>query len=209
MRVVDRVHGDAAHRRAHAAPAHTASLADRLEVVLRVADFADRRAAIDMHLADLARAQAKLNIRAFTCQHLDVRAGGASELRAFAGLHLDAMHFRADGDISQRQRIARLDRRFRAGHELRAGLHALRREYVAALAIGVEQKREMRAAVRIVFEVLDLGRNAVLVAAEIDQAKMVLVPAALVTYGDSAVIVAPAAATLRLGESPVWVALVQ
>ena len=72
-------------------------------------------------------------------------------------------------------------------------VHALRRDHVAALAVGVEQQREVRAAVRVVLEALDLGRDAVLVAAEIDDAVVVLVAAALVAHGDAAVVVAAAA----------------
>src|SRR5256885_6686095 len=127
VRMVDRVHCHAAHRRAHAAPALAAGLADRLEVMFGIADLADGRAAIDMHLADLARAKPELRVRAFARQHLHMRARRARELRALAGLHLDAVHFRADRDVAKRQRIAGLDRRLRAGHELRADLHALRR----------------------------------------------------------------------------------
>jgi hypothetical protein len=43
---------DAANRRANAAPAVGTGLADRAQAVLFVADFADRRAALDVHLAN-------------------------------------------------------------------------------------------------------------------------------------------------------------
>src|SRR6185503_5082444 len=188
---------------------HPAGLADRFEVVLGIAGFADGRAAVDMHLADLARAQAELRIRAFARQHLHVRARGACELRPFAGEHLDAVHLGADRDVAQRQRIARLDRRLGPRHELGADRHAFRRDHVAALAVGVEQQRDVRAAVRVVLEALDLGRDAVLVAAEIDQAQVMLVAAALVTRRHATVVVAAAAALFRLGERPERVALVQ
>src|SRR5437868_1127003 len=95
------------------------------------------------------------------------------------------------------------------GHELRADLHALRREHVAALAVGVDQQREMRAAVRVVLEALDLRGDAVLGAPEVDDSQVVLVAAALVAHGDAAVIVAATAATLRLDQRPVGLALVQ
>src|SRR2546423_7272184 len=69
VRIVDGVHRHAAYRRAHTAPAHPAGLADRFEVVLGVAGFADGGAAIDVHLADPARAQAKLRVGTFAPQH--------------------------------------------------------------------------------------------------------------------------------------------
>src|SRR5688500_3540447 len=46
VRMVDRVHRHAAHRRPHAAPALAAGLADRLQVVLGVAGFPDGGAAV-------------------------------------------------------------------------------------------------------------------------------------------------------------------
>jgi hypothetical protein len=96
------------------------------------------------------------------------------------GLQLDAMHRRADRDVAQRQRVARLDAGLAARLQLLAHRHAARRDDVAALAVGVAQQREVRAAVRVVLEPLDLRRDAVLVAAEVDDPVVVLVPAALV-----------------------------
>src|SRR5215831_4376284 len=66
VRVVDRVHGEAAHRRAHAAPALGARLAVAAQVVLVVPDLADRRAAVDVHLAGLARLEAHVRVDALT-----------------------------------------------------------------------------------------------------------------------------------------------
>src|SRR3954468_21896584 len=162
-----------------------------------------------MHLADLARAQAKLRVRALARQHLHVRAGRARELRALARLHLDAMHFRADRDVAQRERVARLDGRLGSRHEFRADRHALRREHIAALAILVQEKRDMRAAVRVMLEALDLGRNRVLVAPPVDDAQVMLVAATLVAHGDAAMVIAPAAALLRLGELREGTALIE
>src|SRR5437762_3116006 len=119
MRMIDRVHRDAAHRRSNAAPTLRTGLTYRAQAVLFIADFADRRATVDMHLADLARAQPQLRIRAFTREQLHASARRARELRAFAGLHLDAMDRRADWNVAQCQRVARLDRRFDARHQLR------------------------------------------------------------------------------------------
>src|SRR4051812_49287637 len=120
QRVVDRVHGLAANRRADAAPAVGAGLADLPQVVLLVADLADRRAAIHVHAADLAGAHAQLRVLAFTGEQLHAGAGRACDLRALAGHHLDAVHRGADRDVAQRQHIAALDGRFGAGRDLLA-----------------------------------------------------------------------------------------
>ena len=79
-------------------------------------------------------------------------AGAARQLAALAGLQLDVVHDRADRDVAQRHGIARLDRRIGARADLVAGLHALGREDVAALAVGVLDQRDVAGAVRIVLE---------------------------------------------------------
>src|SRR3569833_1529384 len=59
VRMVDRVHRRAAHRRADAAPALRAGLAERTQNVLLVADLADYCAAFRVALAGLARAESE------------------------------------------------------------------------------------------------------------------------------------------------------
>src|SRR5690606_1314047 len=134
VRVVDRVHGRAAHGRLDAAPALGAGLAQLLEVVLDVADFADGGAALGRHLAHLARAQAQGGVDAFAGDQLHTGAGRTRDLRALAGLHLDAVHGGTDRDVAQGQRVAGLDRRVVARDHLVPGLQALGRDDVAALA---------------------------------------------------------------------------
>src|SRR5262249_9791828 len=84
-----------------------------------------------------------------------------------------------------------------------------RRDDVAALAIGVQEQREAGAAVRVVLEPLDLRRNAVLVALEVDDPVVVLVAAALVAHRDVAVVVTARSALLALDERSDRPALVQ
>src|SRR5262245_66653187 len=86
MRMVDRVHGRAAHGRAHAAPADRAGLAVAAQVVLVVADFADRCTAVDVHLARLAGLEANRGVNAFARRVLRRATGAASDLSALAGL---------------------------------------------------------------------------------------------------------------------------
>src|SRR5712691_7164858 len=209
MRVVDRIHRDAAHGGPHAAPADASGLADRFQAVLLVADLADGGAAIDVHLTDLARTQPQLRVAALSRKQLNRGARGARELRAPAGLHLDAVNRGADRDVPQRQGIARLDRRLHPGHELRAGSHTLGRNDVAALAVGITEQGDVCTPVRVVFEPLDLRRDAILVAAKIDDAVILLVPAALVAHGDVAVDVAAGLLRLLLDQGLIRPALVQ
>src|SRR5262245_8358643 len=207
--MIDRVLRDAAHGRAHAAPAHAPRLADRLEGMLLVADLADGGAAVDVDFPDLARTQRHLGVITFAREQLHGGAGRARELRALAGKEFDAVYGGTHGDVLQRQRVARLDRRFRARDQLRARGYALRRDDVATLAVDITQQGEKGGAVRIVFQALDLCVDAVLVALEVDLAVMLLVAAALVAHRDLAVRVAAAALFLALDEMGYRAALVQ
>ena len=209
VRVVDRVHGRAANGRLDAAPTLGTGLAQLLEVVLDVADFADGRAALGRHLAHFAGAKTQRGVTLLAGDQLHAGAGGTGQLRALARLHLDAMHRGADRDVAQRQRVADLDRGVAARDHLVAGLQALRRDDVAALAVDVAQQRDVRGAVRIVFDALDARRNAFLVALEVDDAVMLLVTTADVAGGDAAVVVTATGLALRLDQRRVRRALVQ
>src|SRR5512134_515205 len=209
VRVVDRVHRDATHRRTHAAPAHRAGLADLAQVVFLVADLADRCTAVDQHAADLARPQPQLRITALARQQLHRGARRARQLRTLARLHLDAMHGRADRDVAQRQRIADPDRRLVAAQQLRADRKPLGRDDVAPLAVEVAQQRQVCGTIRVILEALDLGSDAVLVALEVDDAIMLLVATALVTHRDAPRVVAARATDLLLEQRRERLALVQ
>src|SRR5690606_22953346 len=155
VRMVDRIHGCAAHGRANAAPAARAGLAELLEAVFGVARLADRRTTFGRHPTHLARTQAQRGVALLTRNELRGSTRSARDLRALAGLHLDAVHGRADRDVAQRQRVADLDRRLAAGHELVAVLRALGRDDVAALAVRVTQQGNVRGPIRIVLDPLD------------------------------------------------------
>src|SRR5690242_11563483 len=209
VRMVDRVHDHAADGRTNALPTLGAGLAQLLEAVLGVADFADGGAAVDRHAAHLAGTQTQRGVAGLASHQLHRGAGAAGDLRTLACLHLDAVHGRANRDVAQRQAVAGLDRRIGAGHQTVTHRPALRRDDVAALAIGVAQQRDVRGAVGIVLDALDDARDAFLVALEVDDAVMLLVPAAAMTRGGATVMVATTRLRLRLGQRRVGSALVQ
>src|SRR5205085_9830335 len=83
VRVVDRVHGDAAHRRADAHVALDAGLAQLAQAVLFVGDFTDGGAALDVHAAHFAGPHADLRVGALARQQRRrgaCRAGGRRAL---------------------------------------------------------------------------------------------------------------------------------
>ena len=108
------------------------------------------------------------------------------------GLQLDGVDHGADRDVAQRQVVAGLDVGARAGLDPVALLQLVRRDDVALLAVGVVQQRDAGGAVRVVLDVSDLGRHAVLVGAtEVDDAVGTLVTATLVAGGDPAGLLRP------------------
>src|SRR5690606_880983 len=159
----------------------------------RSSDLADGGAAADVDVAHLARGHAQLGAAALLGHQLHRGAGGAGDLGAAPGPELDAVHRGADRDVAQRQVVAGLDVGANARLDGGALGHALRRDDVALLAVGVVQPRDARGAVRVVLDVRDLGRDAVLVVAtEVDDAVGTLVTATLVPGGDPALVVAAA-----------------
>src|SRR3954462_10082249 len=198
VRVIDRVHRDTADGRALALPAHAARLAPVDVAVVGVAHLADRRAAADVDVADLAGRHARLRVRPVLGHQLHARAGRAGDLGAATGAELDRVHHRAGGDVAQRQVVSDLDVGARPGLDLVALPQPGGRHDVALLAVGVVQQRDPRGAVRVVLDVRDLRRHAVLVVApEVDHPVRTLVAAALVAGRDLAVDVAAALAVQR------------
>src|SRR3954465_4571064 len=109
VRVVHRVHGDTADGRALALPPHPAGLAPVDVRLLGVAHLADGRAAAHVDVADLARRHAQLRQPALAGDELDAGTGRAGDLRPAARTQLDGVNNGADGDVPQRQVVARLD----------------------------------------------------------------------------------------------------
>src|SRR3954471_11082969 len=169
VRVVDRVHRHAAHRRALALPAHAAGLAPVDVGLLGVADLADRRTAADVDIADLTGRHPQLGVRAVLRDQLHGRAGRAGDLRAAAGSQLDGVHDGADRDVAQREAVARLDVGARTVLDPVALPQPVRREDVPLLAVLVVQQCDPGGAVRVVLDVRDPRHDAVLVVpAEVD-----------------------------------------
>src|SRR6266545_4950033 len=109
QRVVDGVHGHAAGLRTHALPPVAAGLAHLDQLVLGVADLADRGPAVDGYPAHLGGGQAQRGVGALLGEEHDGRAGRAGHLAACARLELDVVDRRADRDVAQRQGVARPD----------------------------------------------------------------------------------------------------
>src|SRR6266481_7043382 len=177
VRMVHRVHHDTADGGTHAEPADRPGFAEHPQIVLVVSDLADGGAAIDVDLAHFAGFQPHAGIHALACRELRGAAGTARQLAALADLEFDVVNGAADRDVPEGKRIARLDRRIGARTDFIAGLYALGRQDVAALAVFVQNQRQVRRAVRIVFQAFDHTGYPVLVALEVHEPVALLVTA--------------------------------
>src|SRR6478736_9081300 len=201
VRVVDRVHRDTADGGALALPAHPAGLAPVDVRLLGVAHLADGGAAAHVDVADLTGRHTQLGVRTVLGDELHTHPGRAGDLRATTGLELDGVDDRTGRDVAQRQAVAGLDVGAGAVLDRHALLQALGGQDVALLAVGVVQQRDAGGAVRVVLDVSDLGRDAVLVVAtEVDEAVGTLVATTDVTGGDAAVVVTATALGQRTDE---------
>src|SRR6478736_4511280 len=201
VRVVDRVHHDTTNSRALALPAHAAGLAPVDVRLLGVAHLADGGAAAHVDVADLTGRHTQLGVRTVLGDELHTHPGRAGDLRATTGLELDGVDDRTGRDVAQRQAVAGLDVGAGAVLDRHALLQALGGQDVALLAVGVVQQRDAGGAVRVVLDVSDLGRDAVLVVATgVDEAVGTLVATTDVTGGDAAVVVAATALGQRTDE---------
>src|SRR5262249_54499643 len=198
--MVDRIHRDAARVRAPSEPAPPARLAVRQVLVLEVADLADRRPAAEAHAAELARGQLQQRVVAFLRHELDGGAGAAPELRAAARPQLDGVDGGAERDAGERQAVARLDVGLGPGLDGGADAEPDGRQDVAPRPIRVLEERDARGPVRIVLDRLDHGTDADLVPPEVDDPVEALVPAAPVSCGHAAAVVAAAGLVQGLRE---------
>src|SRR4029078_12930647 len=129
----------------------------------------------DVDPADLAGGHAQRRVRTLAAEQLDPGAGGPGPVGAATRTALHAGDGGADRDVAQRQVVAGLDVGARTGLDPVALLDVLRRDDVPLLAVGVVQQRDARRAVRVVLDVSDLRRHAVLVdPLEVDQTVLAL-----------------------------------
>src|SRR5690606_39239360 len=209
MRVVDRVHGDTTNGRTYAAPASGTGLAQGAQAVLTIGRFAQGGAALAEDLAHLAGTQANGDIGTFTGYQLNGCTGTAGNLSTLAGLQLDRVDSATHRNVAQRQTVARLDRRFGTVDQLIASNNTTGGDDVATLAIGILQQSNMSGTVRIVFDALNGGRDAILVATKIDQTIVLLVTAPTMTRGNAAIVVTTTGLALLLQQRCIGSTLVQ
>ena len=167
-----------------------AGLADVHVLMVDVADLADRGDAVHGNVAHFAGRQAHQSVFALFRHQLRHVAGAAHQLRALAGVQLDVVDNGADGDIGERQAVARLDVGACAAHHGVAHLQAFRSNDVALFAVLILHQRNVRGTVGVVLQRLDNGGHIHLVALKVNDAVLRAVAAAMMADGDAAQVVA-------------------
>src|SRR6187397_189424 len=97
MRMIDRIHGDAAVVRHAARPTLASGLADGGVHVVRIGNRANCRHATAVHETLLGRAQAQDHVVLVAADNLHVAAGRTRDLSALADLDFNVVHNRATG----------------------------------------------------------------------------------------------------------------
>ena len=178
-----------------------AGLAERGVHVIQIADLADGGLAVEMHLADLAARQLDLcviTVLGTEDRHL---SGGTDHSGASARNQFNVVDLNTDRNVAELESIARLDFGFLAGNDGLSDLESVRSEDISLFTIRVGDKRNERGTVRIVFELLNRGCNAVLGALEVDHSVATLVAAPAETGGNPSVIVSAAGGFLAFGKA--------
>ena len=200
VRVVDRIHCDAAVVRHTALPPLATRLANRGVHVVRIGHCADCCHAAAMHQALLRGAQAQDDVVLIATDNLHVAAGRARKLPAFADLEFNIVHDRTDRDIGDRHRITRLHVGVLRRDHAVAGGKPLRRQDISEFAVLVFDQRDEGRAVRIIFEPLDGRWHIEFLATEIDPPIGLLVTATTETRRDAPIVVAPTRRMLPFGK---------
>ncbi len=209
MRVIDRVHCNAANVRALATPYRTTSLAVVDIAVVRVGYCTDRSEAGTWNQTLFTRVEAQNGHALIATDELSVGASRTSDLTALTRLQLDVVNDRANRHGSERHCVARLHIDGIARDNLVANSKTLRCQDICQFAVFVTDQRDERGAVRIVFQTLDGADDVKLATLEVDETVRTLVTAALKANSDTTGVVAATLLGQTFGQGLDRLALVE
>ena len=109
VRMVVRVHYNAAVCRTNAQPTGTTSFTDADVFSVDVANHTDGSTAVDVYFTDFARGQTQQSVVAFFCHQLSAGASTTSHLAALTDFHFYIVHGGAQRNVFQRQAVTGLD----------------------------------------------------------------------------------------------------
>ena len=109
VRVIDRVHCNAAVMRTLANPAAAASLAECLIFVVEIADLSNRGVAFNLHLANFSAWELEEAEFSFFRNHLGLCARASGHLGTFTWTQFNVMNYGAGWDVLEGKRISDQD----------------------------------------------------------------------------------------------------
>ncbi len=189
MWVVYWVHRSTANGRTNTTPACSTCFTQNAQHMLSIANFAQSRAAVCFDFTHFTRTQTQGDISTVTSNDLNVSTSGTSQLTAFTWFHFYVMNGRTNRDIAHRQGVACFDCSINARLNLVASFQAFRGQDVTALAVFVQNQRDVRGAVRIVLKTFNNCRDTIFVAFEVNNTVSLLVATTDMTGGDTAIVV--------------------
>ena len=157
--------------------------------MVRIADRSDRGSAIRRNTSNFSTRQIDLCPIGFPCSQHRAGARRPAKHAATTRLQFDIVDCHSQRHIPQRQAIA--DRRCSIcpTENLHADFQALGGEDVTLFTVNVMQQCDPCRTVRVVVNRVDLRRNSILVAAEIDESVTLFVPSAAVPCGNFSLII--------------------
>src|SRR5713101_8484564 len=182
VRMVHRIHRDAADVRPDSLPTRSPGFAQRDILMLDVAYLAHSRAALNRHAPHFAGGHAQLCELAFLGQELRERSGCARHLSAFAGAQFDVVNLRAQRNAANWQSVPGKNICFLTTRDHFPHFQSDRSDDVAFFSVQISQQSNVRRAIRIVFDLSNARRHAVLVALEIDHSVETFVTAATTSH---------------------------
>src|SRR5690606_37528907 len=189
MRVIDRVHCNAANVRTLATPYRTTGLTVVDVAVVRVGHCADRSETGTWNQTLFTGVEAQNSHALIATDQLSIGASRTSNLTALARLQFDVVNNRTNRHRSERHCVARLHVNRIACNDLVANSETLRSQDVCQFTVFVTDQRDERSTVRIVFQAFDSADNVKLAALEIDETVRTLVTTALKANSDTTSVV--------------------
>src|SRR5690625_1867038 len=180
--VIHRVHSGTASLWTNAFPAHAAGFAPGDVDLFGVADFSYGCAAAVVHVADLTGWEAQLCVFAFTGNQLDRCSSRTCQFSTTAWAQFHSVDHGTQWDVAKGQVVAWFDVGIWARLHHVALLQTSWGEDVALGSIDVVQQSNVGGTVRVVFDMRDLGRDAIFImTTEVDQTVLALMSATTVT----------------------------
>jgi hypothetical protein len=191
--VIDRIHCNASNLGPSPQPPFPPGLAEGDIFMYDISNLSDGGLTVQKNPPNLTRGQLDQGIWIFFGHELGVCAGAADDLTPSSHPKLNVVDMGTQGNVPQRQGIARLNVRAVAGLDPIPYAQVLWRQNVALLSVGVMEQCNPRGSIGIIFDGGNLRRDTVFIPFEIDQAVVALVAAAAVPTGNPSVCISPTA----------------